>query len=291
MEIVMGLVKEGLWTCFVIALFAILIKYPYCNLSQFIALAAYIFGYSVLILKIKTMSKLLALFFCVLFSTSPLFAQEEAIFVSEAKETKEHPRLNVGDKASSFRIKDVRGNNVSLVKILKKNKLLLVFLRHAWCPVCNYRTHELLENYTNLKKHGYEVVVVYESNAANLLPYVKDLNLPYPIISDPEGKLYQTYKVEYSLAKAQASRTNKKMLAHYQKGNKLFGGKKYKKEKKEERSTIIPADFIICKAKKIEIAHYGEYIGDHLSVKNLLEQTISTSHGGAEHKVKTNVRF
>ncbi|WP_264793253.1 redoxin domain-containing protein [Aureispira anguillae] len=186
-------------------------------------------------------------------------------------------RLKRGDKPEAFVVEDVLGNTISLRKILKKNKVLLVFLRHAWCPVCNYRTHELIGNYNALKEAGYEVVVVYESSKKSLLPYVEDHDLPYFVIADPQRELYKAFKVEFSSEKMLKSRTNTKMLTHYKKGMELFGDRQYAKEKGEEKSSIIPADFIINKDRTLETVYYGEYIGDHLPVKELLEGAGSSS--------------
>jgi len=196
--------------------------------------------------------------------------KELALEMDEKEEFIAAVRLKKGDKANQFYVDDVKGNKISLKKILRENKVLLIFLRHAWCPVCNHRTHELMDNYKKLKEKGYEVIVVYESSAKNLLPYVNDYKLPYTVIADPDHKLYEAYLVEFSFVKIEKGRTNKKMLDRYQKGNKLFKGRKYKREGWEETSTIIPADFIVDKNQKIELSYYGEFIGDHLPVKDLL---------------------
>lgn len=181
-------------------------------------------------------------------------------------------RLEVGDNSPKFKVEDVRGSKVKLKDILKENKVLMVFLRHAWCPVCNYRTHELIKNYDKLKEKGYEVVVVYESNKTNLLSYVNDYDLPYKVISDPTGDLYYAYKVERSREKMKKSMQNPKVQEHYQKGKELFDGKEYAMSDGEDKSAIIPADFIIAQDGTIEEAYYGKFIGDHLPVADILNK-------------------
>lgn len=213
--------------------------------------------------------------------------QENQTNISLEETIQKTPYLQKGDAIKPFVVEDVKGNTIALKRMLRKNKVLLVFLRHAWCPVCNYRTHELIANYSRLKEEGYEVVVIYESKKSSLLPYVEDHNLPYTVIADPERKLYTAFKVEFSQEKMMKSRENSTMLKHYKEGMRLFGSKKYPKGEGEEKSTIIPADFIVGKDRKIEMAYYGAYIGDHYPIKDVL-----TSMGGNSSKdTKGNTRF
>jgi thioredoxin-dependent peroxiredoxin len=109
--------------------------------------------------------------------------------------------LKKGDKAPKIFLKDVYEKKVSIKKITKTHKILLVFLRHAWCPICNLRTHELIKNYDALKKKGYEVVAVYPSNSAILQEYAADYNLPFKVIADPNLELNTVYQLEHSAGK------------------------------------------------------------------------------------------
>jgi len=194
--------------------------------------------------------------------------------------TQDSLRLQEGEKAPLFKTEDVYGERIKLKKILKSNeKTLLVFMRHAWCPVCNLRSHELIDNYKNLQAAGYEVVVVYESPQEQLIRYVEDHELPFKVIADPQALLYKEYKVERNAEKLKASLGRKETLAHIEKGKKM-----YKKEfksymaKGESVDALIPADFVLDKKGRILKAYYGDYLDDHLPLNALLEQSFQDTN-------------
>lgn len=201
---------------------------------------------------------ILALFFSA-FNTNPTTIQKDGSF------------LKMGEKAPTFVTKDVLGNKVHLKKLLKNSNVLLTFLRPAWCPICNARTHELIESYETMKAQGYEVIAIYPSTTEELKGYVKDLNIPFTVIADPEEELYKLYKVERSKEKyAQTLKEDKAMKAIkkgqelYEKHGNNYGGLQ------EVEEPIIPADFVLNKGEqKIQTAYYGAYIGDHIAIKDI----------------------
>ncbi|MCP4443455.1 MAG: AhpC/TSA family protein [Aureispira sp.] len=186
-------------------------------------------------------------------------------------QAQKNARFEVGDKAPNINIKDVKGDKLNLKSLAKDQKVLLVFLRHAWCPVCNFRTHELIKNYEALKAKGYEIVVVYESKQEKLIDYVEDKKLPYRVIADPEGDLYKLYRVERSQKKMKLGIGKKGFKELYAEGTKLYGEKgleAYKAEGEGETSMLIPADFVI-EGQKITTSYYGKFLGDHLAIKDI----------------------
>ncbi|MGH1338384.1 MAG: peroxiredoxin-like family protein [Aureispira sp.] len=189
---------------------------------------------------------------------------------------KESGFLKMGEKAPSFVKKDVLGNKVHLKKVLKNSNILLTFLRPAWCPICNARTHELIKYYQEMKAQGFEIIAVYPSTVKELEGYVKDLKIPFTVIADPEEELYRLYGVERSKEKYAQTMKEKKGLEAMNKGMELFekngnnyGGSQNVKE------PIIPADFVLTKnGQKIQKAHYGAYIGDHVAIEELQDSKI-----------------
>ncbi len=225
-------------------------------------------------------------------------------------------RLNEGQAAPKFKAKDVHGNSLKLSKFFKEDKkVLLVFLRHAWCPVCNFRTHELIKHYDALKNKGYEVVVVYESKQKQLIDFVNDYELPYNVIADPEGKIYKSYKVERNLQKViKDFETNPKVGELAKEGMSHYAKKKGKKHSDykaddEQGSDLIPADFVLDTKGNIETVYYGKFLGDHLPIKDILnaesspasaapieestasEKTKSKSKSKKNKTTSNNIRF
>ena len=206
--------------------------------------------------------KLFILALGLLLSTSILFAGDPP----------ERTPLKIGDKAPKITQNDVLGDLFSLRKCIQENKLLLVFMRHAWCPVCNARTHELIKNYDALQEQGYEVVAVYQTVNESLELYAQDYNIPFKLLADPDSKLYHLYQLEFSKTKVVKSNLRKRFNRIYKKGKKDFQGKdpnKYK-VKGEGGLSLIPGDFVINKKGKLEQAYYGKFLGDHLPLELLL---------------------
>lgn len=184
-------------------------------------------------------------------------------------------RLSANDKAPSFSVTDVLGRKQNLKALYKKEKVLLVFLRYAWCPVCNVRTHELIQQYDALKKKGYEVVVFYQSPAEAMKAYVEDKKIPFITISDPDRKYYQLYKLEYNGKKVMENITNDaNTAATLTKSATIISEQermKYAtdKDNAEVGGTLIPGDFIINQKGRIEKLSYGKFLGDHLPLSEL----------------------
>jgi len=146
----------------------------------------------------------------------------------------------------------------------RKKLLLLAFFRYASCPLCNLRVHELIKNYPFLKDR-LEIIAVFQSPANKIKQYVGKQAIPFSIIPDPERKLYQLYQVENSwlgFGKAwtiKIAQVFDAVLTH-----------KYLPGSIEGEINRIPADFIIDTDNKIIEAYYGNDIGDHLPLADIL---------------------
>ena len=100
-------------------------------------------------------------------------------------------------------------------------------------------------------------------------------------IADPDEELFKLYKVERSEAKYKRVMKEEKALKAMKKGMELYEkhGNNYGGAR-NITAAIIPADFIISPSKIIKVAHYGDFVGDHLQVKDI-EQNLK----------KNNTRF
>lgn len=198
---------------------------------------------------------------------------------SAAPLTKDGEFLKEGEKAPNFVTKDVLGNKINLKKMLKSSNILLTFLRPAWCPICNARTYELIQYHEQLKAQGFEIIAVYPSTEQVLRDYVEELEIPFPIISDPEGELYRLYGVERSREKFEMAFTEEKALKYIKDGKELY--EKYDNDYggiQEVAVPIIPADFILTqKDQKIKTAYYGAYLGDHIAVEDMQDVEVKNT--------------
>lgn len=169
-------------------------------------------------------------------------------------------RLKKGDVAREFSVFDGFGRQINL-NDYSGGKLLLSFYRYASCPLCNLRVHDLIEKHSSFKERGLEMIGFFQSPKESLLTYLGKQKPPFPIIPDPDRKVYQLYGVESS-------------WFGFIKGLKIRDFLKAKKKgfspgKMEGKKNLIPADFLIDKNQIIQRAYYGKDIGDHLPIEEI----------------------
>lgn len=70
----------------------------------------------------------------------------------------------------------------------------LQFRRFAGCPICNLHLRSIVDRHDEIVAAGIREVVVFHSSAEELRQY----DLPFDVIADPEKKLYREFGVESS---------------------------------------------------------------------------------------------
>ncbi len=187
--------------------------------------------------------------FCIIFSST----------VSNADEFK---YLKEGNKVPVINTTDVFGREVSTDK-LKGKKILITFNRYVSCPLCNFRTHELLSIYDSLQAKGLVFISLYESSQESLLQYSTKEEIPFLMIADPEEKYYKTFDVKRSTCKMIKGALNKNYKSDHKKGEESFKGE-YTRDGHLNR---IGADFLVDENGIIIKAYYGKYVGDHIDLQ------------------------
>jgi thioredoxin-dependent peroxiredoxin len=168
--------------------------------------------------------------------------------------------------APIFKLKDIYDRIIDL-EVYRDKKIFLGFFRHAGCPFCNLRVHELTKIQAELKSKGMEMIFFFESSERVLLrsTFHKDVS-PIPLISDPEKVWYDAYGLESSGYKSAISH----MTTFVQTAIKakragvpihmMSGGESIK---------TMPAEFLIDKGLIIKKVHYSERLNDRLDISEL----------------------
>jgi len=173
-------------------------------------------------------------------------------------------KLKVGDRTTNFSFTDTNGKDYDYNDFQDK-KVVITFFSSAACSISNFRMHELKDEYRQLVSDNFEVIAIFESTTETLKEYKTDAGFPFIIVADPELKLFEKFAVDQSLGKTLKTVFKKKSKKERRKGKKLYGGKKYKKDRTRNR---IPAEFILKNGRVLE-AHYGSFIGDYLPLYRL----------------------
>lgn len=172
-------------------------------------------------------------------------------------------KLEKNITAPHFSLKDIFGRIIDLNEY-KEKKVLLAFFRHAGCPFCNLRVHELTKAHEELKQKGLEMIFFFESGERILLRSIfhKEVS-PIPLISDPEKVWYKAYGLENSGFKSTLG---------------IVGGYLKMSARAKERGLPVhnmadgesvrtmPAEFLLDKGLLVKDFHYSQRLTDRLAL-------------------------
>lgn len=102
--------------------------------------------------------------------------------------------LKTGDKAPDFKGKDQDGKPVSL-KDFKGKKLIIYFYPKDDTPGCTAEACDLRDNYSALKKKGYEIIGISADDENKHKKFIEKYKLPFPLIADVDKKIIKVYNV------------------------------------------------------------------------------------------------
>lgn len=176
--------------------------------------------------------------------------------------------LTINAQAPTFKLKDIFDREVDLTKY-KGKKVLIAFFRHAGCPFCNTRVHNLQKEHQALKQKGLEMIFFFESKTELLLSshFHREIS-PIPLISDPDKIWYNAYGVESSgLKSAKGHLTTFVQTVVEAKKNNLpvhwMAG--------DESIKTIPAEFLINEQGVISKIHYAKGLRDRMSMEAIID--------------------
>jgi thioredoxin-dependent peroxiredoxin len=169
--------------------------------------------------------------------------------------------------APHFRLKDVFGRMIDLSEYNNK-KILIAFFRHAGCPFCNLRVHNLTKIYPQIKAKGMEMIFFFESKESVILrsTFHKEVS-PVPIISDPEKKWYGTYGLEPSFSKSVISHFSTFVQTALK--AKSTGVPIHTMAGNESFSTM-PAEFLVGPGLELKKVYYSDRLNDRMDLTEIV---------------------
>jgi peroxiredoxin len=117
------------------------------------------------------------------------------LIVLACKEKTEKSSLpKLGTAAIEFNFQDLKGQTWSLDKV--KGKVVLLRFWADWCPYCRYEMPVIDKYYRKLNKEGFLVLAVNVKQSAEVaLAFTAQLDITFPILVDPDGKMARRYGV------------------------------------------------------------------------------------------------
>ncbi len=102
--------------------------------------------------------------------------------------------MKEGDKAPDFQGINELGEQVSLSDY-KDKKLVLYFYPKDMTPGCTWQACNLRDEYSELKKAGYEILGVSPDSEARHQKFIGKHDLPFHLIADTEKVIAKAYGV------------------------------------------------------------------------------------------------
>lgn len=172
-------------------------------------------------------------------------------------------RLEAGQPAVPFTAHTIDGSAVSLSQFADA-PVLLMFARYASCPMCNLRLHDLAKEYAGLRDRGLAVVAFFHSPVHAIRAHAGRRQYPFPLVADPDFRVYRKYGVETSWPRLLFSTLIPRFYLDFFRSllHGFWGGMALQMAK-------MPADFLVGPDGRLVAAHYGRDIGDHLTVAEL----------------------
>ena len=102
--------------------------------------------------------------------------------------------MNIGDKAPEILGRDQNGNEIRLADFAGR-KLVLYFYPKDSTSGCTAEACSLSDNYTELRKQGYEVVGVSIQDEKSHLKFIEKNQLPFNLIADTDKSLNEKFGV------------------------------------------------------------------------------------------------
>lgn len=103
-------------------------------------------------------------------------------------------KLKEGDKAPAIKGKDQNGKPVSLADF-KGKKVILYFYPKDDTPGCTKEACNFRDNYSMLKKKGFEVIGVSVDNEKSHQKFIQKYDLPFTLLADDDKKIVNDYGV------------------------------------------------------------------------------------------------
>jgi peroxiredoxin len=171
-----------------------------------------------------------------------------------------YSRLQPGDLAPAFTLPTLDGGNFSL-GALRGKRTLLAFHRHAGCPYCNLRIHELIQAHPQLERAGVQVIAVFGSSVQGLQKRVGMQQPPFTLVADEDDAIHTLYGTQRSLLGSLSPALIPKWLEGYRLGIKHGSS--------DNQATRLPADFLIGPDLRLEGVLYGKNAVEHMPIAML----------------------
>ena len=111
----------------------------------------------------------------------------------QTEEKEEMGKVNVGDMAPDFELKDKDGNKVKLSSYRGKKSVVVYFYPKDETPGCTAQACSFRDSYQDFTDAGAEVIGISSDGSSSHAGFAENHRLPFVLLSDPIGKARKAY--------------------------------------------------------------------------------------------------
>ena len=102
----------------------------------------------------------------------------------------------IGSLAPDFKLRATNGQEVSLSDFRGQKNVIVFFIRETSCPQCRTHVTQLGRMYDQFRNADTEIIVILGEDVHKAKEYADGINLPFPILADPDRAVYNLYELE-----------------------------------------------------------------------------------------------
>lgn len=102
----------------------------------------------------------------------------------------------IGSLAPDFKLLATNGQEIALSDFRGKKNVIVFFIRETTCAQCRTHATQLGRMYEQFREAGAEIIVILGEDVEKARDYAEGINLPFPILADPNRDVYHLYELE-----------------------------------------------------------------------------------------------
>jgi len=179
----------------------------------------------------------------------------------EANKEKQEPKgLAVGDTVQNFQAIDADSTLYVFNEMIKKEPVVLIFIRGQWCPICNRHMNQLQDSLQAVYKKEANVVVISPEKPEYINKTIEKTGAQFTILYDENQKISDAFDVTFEPS-------GKDKVVY----NTVLGAKLKEAHTDDSERLPIPATFIIDTNKVIVWRHFDSNYKNRSTIKEIIE--------------------
>ncbi|MBD77794.1 MAG: alkyl hydroperoxide reductase [Crocinitomicaceae bacterium] len=169
--------------------------------------------------------------------------------------------LMIGDKVKDFSSIDQNGDKIQLSDLLKKGKVVIVFYRGQWCPVCKPHLKKLQNSLEEIKNKRATILLITPEKQENIKKTILKTNITIPVLYDNDYKIMEQFDLAFLPSKGLRIMYNSLLMANL------------KNAQSDDSQTLpVPATYVIEQDGTVKWRHFDRNYAKRANTRDILNQ-------------------